>query len=190
MQEAVSNLISGAQVKLLLLLKLAFVKEVDLPKITAIDVQGSTVTITAEGGNKPYFYSLNSSTPQTSNVFTEVKSGKNTVFVTSADQCTPVSKDFSLIIITNVITPNGDNKNDTFNYSDLKTKDNPKFQIYDRYGKLVFTGSADNNYTWDGTLNNRKLPTASYWYILEWQEFGVATIVKYSGWVLLKNSNF
>jgi gliding motility-associated-like protein len=166
------------------------VKEVDLPKITAIDVQGSTVTITAEGGNKPYFYSLNSSTPQTSNVFTEVKSGKNTVFVTSADQCTPVSKDFSLIIITNVITPNGDNKNDTFNYSDLKTKDNPKFQIYDRYGKLVFTGSADNNYTWDGTLNNRKLPTASYWYILEWQEFGVATIVKYSGWVLLKNSNF
>ena len=166
------------------------VKEVDLPKITAIDVKGSTVTITVQGGNQPYYYSLNGSPPQTSNVFYDVKSGINTIYVTSADQCKAVSKEFSLIIITNVITPNGDNLNDFFNYSELRTKGNPKFQIYDRYGKLIFTGSENNKYTWDGTLNNRKLPTAAYWYILEWQEFGAATTVKYSGWVLLKNSNF
>ncbi|WP_417428462.1 T9SS type B sorting domain-containing protein [Halpernia sp.] len=166
------------------------VKEVELPKITAIDIQGTTVTITAEGGNKPYYYSLNGSSPQTSNVFTNVKSGPNTIFVTSADQCTPVSKDFSLIVITNVITPNGDGINDTFNYENLRTKDNPKFEIYDRYGKLVFKGSENNNYTWDGTFNNRKLSTDSYWYILEWHEFGVSTNAKYTGWVLLKNTNF
>jgi gliding motility-associated-like protein len=166
------------------------VKEVDLPKIIAIDIKGSTVTITAEGGNTPYYYSLNGSAPQTSNVFTDVKSGINTIYVTSADQCDAVAKEFSLIAITNVITPNGDNFNDTFNFSALNTKENPKFQIYDRYGKLVFTGSKNNNFTWDGTLNYRKLPTAAYWYVLEWQEFGTNTLLKYSGWVLLKNSNF
>ncbi|SFI40363.1 T9SS type B sorting domain-containing protein [Halpernia frigidisoli] len=166
------------------------VKEVDLPKITAIDIKGSTVTITVAGGNAPYYYSLNGSAPQTSNVFYDVKSGKNTISVTSADQCAPVTKEFALIIITNVITPNGDSVNDTFNYSDLKTKDNPKFQIYDRYGKMVFNGSANNNYTWDGTLSNRKLETSSYWYILEWQEFGTSTTRTFSGWVLLKNSDF
>ena len=168
----------------------ASVKEVDLPIITAIDIKGSTVTITAQGGNKPYFYSLDGASPQTSNVFTNVKSGKHTVYITSTDQCKAVSKEFSLIITTNVFTPNGDGKNDTFNFSDLKTKDNPKFQIYDRYGKLVFTGSENNNFTWDGTVINRKLPTDSYWYILEWQEFGVSTKVTFTGWVLLKNTNF
>jgi gliding motility-associated-like protein len=60
----------------------------------------------------------------------------------------------------------GDNFNDTFNFSALNTKENPKFQIYDRYGKLVFTGSKNNNFTWDGTFNYRKLPTAAYW--LSW----------------------
>ena len=166
------------------------VKEVDLPKVTAIDIKGSTVTITAVGGNQPYLYSLNGSAPQSSNVFTDVKSGVNTIYVTSADQCAPVSKEFSILIITNAITPNGDNINDTFNYSQLKSKENPKFQIFDRYGKLVFTGSENNQYTWDGTLNNRKLPTDSYWYVLQWQEFGASTIVTYTGWVLLKNTNF
>lgn len=166
------------------------VKEVELPKITAIDIKGSTVTITAEGGNKPYYYSLNGSPQQASNVFTNVKSGKNIVFVTSADQCNPVSKEFSIIVITNVITPNGDHYNDTFNFSDLKTKDNAKFEIFDRYGKMIFKGTESNNFTWDGTSNLRNLPTDSYWYVLEWQEFGAATTVKQSGWVLLKNTNF
>lgn len=163
------------------------VKEVELPVITAIDIQGSTVTITVEGGNKPYYYSLNGLLSPTSNVFTNVQSGINTILVTSADQCDPVSKEFFLIKISNVITPNGDNKNDTFDYSDLQNKDNPKFEIYDRYGKLIFTGTKTNNYTWDGTSNLRKLSTDSYWYVLEWQEFGTPTTVKQSGWVLLKN---
>lgn len=166
------------------------VKEVDLPIITAIDIKESTVTISATGGNPPYLYSLNGSPFQSSNIFNNVNSGKNTIFVISADQCEPVSKEFSLIKITNVITPNGDGINDSFNYSGLKTKDQPKFEIFDRYGKLIFTGSKENNYTWDGTLNGRKLPTSSYWYVLEWQEFGSSTTVKFSSWVLLKNSNF
>lgn len=166
------------------------VKAVELPTITAINIQGTTVTITANGGNAPYQYSLNGGPFQTSNIFNNVKSGKNNVSVISADNCLAILKEFSLIKITNVITPNDDNMNDTFSYSDLRTKDNPKFEIYDRYGKLIFKGSENNNYTWDGTSNNRKLPETSYWYVLEWQEFGTGVNVKYSGWVVLKNSNF
>lgn len=166
------------------------VKAVELPTITAINIQGTTVTITANGGNAPYQYSLNGGPFQTSNIFNNVKSGKNNVSVISADNCLAVLKEFSLIKITNVITPNDDNMNDTFSYSDLRTKDNPKFEIYDRYGKLIFKGSENNNFTWDGTSNNRKLPGTSYWYVLEWQEFGTGVNVKYSGWVVLKNSNF
>lgn len=166
------------------------VKAVELPTISAVDIKESTVTITVKDGNSPYYFSLNGSPFQTSNVFYNVKSGENTIRVQSAELCTPVTKKIAVIKLNNSITPNNDGKNDRIDYSGLLTKDQPKLLIYDRYGKLIFTGSKDNRFIWDGKLENRNLPTGTYWYVMEWQEFGINTVLKYSGWLLLKNSNF
>jgi gliding motility-associated-like protein len=64
----------------------------------------------------------------------------------------------------NVITPNGDGKNDLFIIKGLP--ENSKLVIFDRYGKLVFE---TNNYqnSWRGTDNNGNLlPEDTYWFVL------------------------
>ena len=89
--------------------------------------------------------------------------------------------------MVNFITPNGDGVNDVIDYSELRTKSNVKFQIYDRYGALVFEGNSVNQFIWDGKAKGRPLPTASYWYLIEWQEPNTNTWIKKASWILLKN---
>ena len=67
-------------------------------------------------------------------------------------------------------------------YSQLKSKINPKFVIYNRKGKLLFTGSEANNYTWDGKLNGQTLPSDSYWYRIKLNDKEIIT-----GYITVKN---
>ena len=76
--------------------------------------------------------------------------------------------------------------NDVLDYSDLRIKENVSLQIFDRYGSLVFT-SKDKQFIWDGKHSGRALPTANYWYILNWTEPDTKIPVSYKGWILLKN---
>ncbi|MGV0938609.1 choice-of-anchor L domain-containing protein [Empedobacter falsenii] len=162
--------------------------EAEDPIIQSIEIQGSTVTIKVTGSTPPYLYSLDNGAFQSSNIFTNVTLGTHTISVKSAANCTPISKEFSLIKLINFISPNGDGKNDVLDYSQLKSKINPKFVIYNRKGKLLFTGSEANNYTWDGKLNGQTLPSDSYWYIIEWTEPNSTQIQKFEDWILLKST--
>ncbi|MDM1549891.1 choice-of-anchor L domain-containing protein [Empedobacter falsenii] len=162
--------------------------EAEDPTIQSIEIQGSTVTIKVTGSTPPYLYSLDNGAFQSSNIFTNVTLGTHTIYVKSADNCTPISKEFSLIKLINFISPNGDGKNDVLDYSQLKSKINPKFVIYNRKGKLLFTGSEANNYTWDGKLNGKTLPSDSYWYIIEWTEPNSTQTQKFEDWILLKST--
>ena len=93
----------------------------------------------------------------------------------------------TVIKIYNVITPNGDGKNDVLDLSALGLKDNVKFILSDRFGKILFDGKLKDNFSWDGTINNRKVPTGTYWYYLEWQEPNSGITQIYKGWILVKN---
>lgn len=163
------------------------IKAAELPEIDGIEISGSTIKIIASGGRKPYRYAVDGSVYQDSNVFTNLEPGLHKAYVVSADNCDPVEKEFSVIKIYNLITPNDDGVNDALDMSLLKYKENVKFQIFDRVGKRLFEGDTNNNYIWDGKLNGKPLPTSSYWYIMEWQDFVNSPPVKYSGWILLKN---
>lgn len=162
------------------------ITEKDLPQITNIDVSGSTATISVVGETPPYEYSLNNLTFQSSNVFTNVQRGLNTVYVKDAQNCGVVTKEFLIVNLINVITPNSDGKNEVLDYSDLNIKKEVKIEIYDRYGNQVFL-SQKQPYIWDGKMNGRVLPTGSYYYILNWIEPDTNLPVSYKGWVLLKN---
>jgi gliding motility-associated-like protein len=162
----------------------------DLPEITAIDINGGTVTITATGGTPPYQYSLDGAVWQDSNIFYGLTRGQFIAFVKDRLACVPVRKDFSIINLINAITPNYDGINDEINYSDLSTKQDVVFRIFDRYGAEIFSGTPANRFTWDGKMpNGRAVNTATYWYILQWREYGTNTIVKYTSWLLVKNRN-
>ena len=163
------------------------VKAVSLPTITSVEIKGSTVTVTVTGGNPPYQYAIDNGNYQSSNIFTNVRGGDHTIYVISADNCTPVSANIDVIELYNVITPNGDGMNDILNYSALLKKEEPFIQIYDRYGKLVFTGDKNNRYSWDGKAFGKLVNTENYWYIMKWKEPGFSTVMEYSGWILVKN---
>ncbi|WP_051230773.1 T9SS type B sorting domain-containing protein [Epilithonimonas caeni] len=163
------------------------IKAAELPTIESIEINGSTVKINATGGVKPYKYAIDNGNYQDSNVFTDISPGLHKAYVISADDCDPVEKEFSVIKIYNLVTPNGDGINDVLDMSNLDFKKNAKFQIFDREGRKLFEGDASNHYIWDGQQNGKPLPSSSYWYIVEWQDFENSPPVKYTGWVLLKN---
>lgn len=65
--------------------------------------------------------------------------------------------------IPNVITPNNDGSNDSF---DLSGMDVDKFQVYNRWGRLVYE---EYNYTkgwWGQNMHNNELPGSTYYYLL------------------------
>ena len=165
------------------------VTAVSLPKIETIMIQGSTVTINASGGNPPYQYAIDNSNYQPSNVFTNISGGVHTVYVISIDHCEPVSAEINVIQLYNAITPNSDGYNDVLDYSGLLTKNEPFLQIFDRFGKIVFTGDKNNRFIWDGKISGKAQTTGTYWYVMHWKEPGFETVTQFTGWVLVKNRN-
>jgi gliding motility-associated-like protein len=73
--------------------------------------------------------------------------------------------------IPELITPNGDGKNDVWEIKGLLNFKNAEVEIYNRWGNLVYQKSPYKN-DWDGTANfgsgnKGKLPAGSYFYILK-----------------------
>lgn len=167
------------------------VKKAQNPVITELEISNNTVTVHVSGGKSPYQYAVDAPTNwQDSNIFTGLSRGQHVFYVKDAYNCEPVSVEITVPNLLNAITPNGDNKNDAIDYSELAYKDNLSFVIYDRYGNKIFTGNKFNNYKWDGKHYEKKLPTGTYWYHINWNEPNKEkTPVKYTGWILVKNIN-
>jgi gliding motility-associated-like protein len=112
----------------------------------------------------------------------EISGGSNPL-----NPCDPNSCD-SDISIPEAFTPDGDNTNDNFVIPGIENYPKNKLTIYNRWGNEVFYAEGYNN-TWDGTANrgivlgDSKLPTATYYYILDLNGDG-KTI--YKGYVYLK----
>jgi gliding motility-associated-like protein len=162
------------------------VTESVLPAITLIEINDNTVTIGVSGGTPPYQYSLDGTSWQDANVFTNVPRGNHIIHVRDANRCEEITKPFVIINLINTITPNMDGYNDTIDYSSLMNNDRLEFRIFDRYGAEVFKGTQANKFIWDGKITGRPMNTATYWYFISWTELGGIT-VKYSSWLLIKN---
>ncbi|RZK15585.1 MAG: gliding motility-associated C-terminal domain-containing protein [Pedobacter sp.] len=77
-----------------------------------------------------------------------------------------VRADFQVLNIMNVLTPNGDGKNDTWIIENIDMYPNNLVKVFDRAGKSVFEMKTYNN-TWDGTFKGAVLPEGSYYYIID-----------------------
>ncbi len=68
-----------------------------------------------------------------------------------------------------IITPNGDNKNESFSIgcvADVTKHPNNELVIFNRWGDEVFRQSPYLN-EWKGTYNGQDLPDGTYFYILD-----------------------
>ncbi|PKF75673.1 T9SS type B sorting domain-containing protein [Chryseobacterium sp. PMSZPI] len=160
------------------------------PVIQSVDITNNTATINVTGGTPPYQYAMDKTGNnwQDSNIFKNLTRGQHTFYVKDTYNCTPVPVEVTIPNLINVITPNGDSKNDVIDYSALAYKNNLLFEVYDRYGKKVYEAGKIRNFTWDGTSSGKKLPTATYWYTISWTENNKKnTPIRYNGWVLVKN---
>jgi gliding motility-associated-like protein len=112
----------------------------------------------------------------------EIAGGSNPL-----DPCDPNSCDTD-ITIPEAFTPDGDNTNETFVIPGIENYPKNKLTFMNRWGNEVFFAEGYDN-TWDGTANrgiilgDSKLPTGTYYYILDLNGDG-QTIFK--GYVYLK----
>lgn len=75
----------------------------------------------------------------------------------------------ALLEISNICTPNDDDKNDTWKVSDLNQIDGCTVQIFNRWGQLLYeTDNYQND--WDGTHEGAPLPDGVYYYVISCDE--------------------
>ncbi|HEY4540623.1 MAG TPA: choice-of-anchor L domain-containing protein [Faecalibacter sp.] len=157
------------------------------PVIENIIVSGNTVTVIVANPNPSYMYALDDGNFQNSHIFYNVSIGNHTIAVQPSNECLPVFQTFSIVNMVNFISPNSDGINDVLDYSDLMYKLNPKFQVYNRYGHILFEGSTTNHFIWDGTFNGKTVASGNYWYTLEWTEPGSEQVNRQTNSILVKS---
>jgi gliding motility-associated-like protein len=113
-------------------------------------------------------------------VITNQQTGTYSVTITNSDNCSQtrtIDVASTLCDFPNIITPNNDGSNDSF---DLTGFDIDKFEVYSRWGRLVYE---EYNYSngWRGqNMHNEFLPASTYYYILT-----LANGEEKHGWVLV-----
>ena len=162
------------------------------PVIEQINQTNEKIEVIASGGVQPYEYSFDGgSTWQTSNILTNPTLPEYHIQVRSTVSpgyyCLGGMKSIYTITVNNVITPNGDGYNDYWTIANLDKMENVQIVITDRYGKSVFNTADKNNLLWDGKIQGRPLPTASYWYVVKWFDSSTNKNEIRNGWILLKN---
>lgn len=137
---------------------------------------GDTATLTAsvKGTAVTYSWTPNSFISDVNSIKPKVfppESLEYTLSATSTVGCgssldkvlVKVYNDFN---IPNAFTPNGDGKNDRFQVLPLDNYKLVRFNIFNRFGQLVFS-STDSHVGWDGRFNSLDQPTGVYVYQLE-----------------------
>lgn len=134
------------------------------PIIIKIETNLTSVIIhTMNTGN--FEYSIDGENYYTTNTFTISEGGLYTAYVKDNFGCGIAKKEFIFISFPSFFTPNNDGNNDFWEVKGSLFYKNTNTSIFDRYGNLII--SLGNEESWNGNLNNKKLPATDYWFITE-----------------------
>lgn len=73
------------------------------------------------------------------------------------------------LMIANTVTPNDDNKNDTWIVDNIEFYPNTEVSIMNREGEIVYESDSYDN-SWGGTYKGKLLPDATYYYVLKFAD--------------------
>lgn len=131
---------------------------------------GKIAILNIENAKAPYAYAwTNSSTDYYIN---QLDSGNYSITVTDANGCMVLRdfhigmKDCDCIIIYNVITPDGNGKNDTWKIENINLYPKAEVKVFNRWGTLVYSKSNGYDNTWDGKYNGDLLDSGDYYYVV------------------------
>ncbi|MDW5289073.1 T9SS type B sorting domain-containing protein [Formosa sp. PL04] len=141
------------------------VQQILTPEIESVTSKGSSILVkTTKPGD--FEYALNNQGYQTSNVFERIAGGYYTVYVRERNGCgEAIQESYLHFVIPLFFTPNGDGFHDQFNLVGIDSYGTSEVSIFNRYGKLLVY-SKNAPFSWDGTYNNKLLPTSDYWYVI------------------------
>jgi len=163
-----------------------------LPVITITSDKGASISkgdivkLTAAGGSTYVWTAADGIISGQRSPVLEVKPMANAsyeVTAASAAGCTAVGS-FALSVVVdfkvdavNILTPNGDGRNDRWVIRNLDSYPDNEVKIYDRAGRLIYSRRNYSN-DWDGTVNGSPLAEGTYYYILTIQN-GAKTATGY-----------
>ncbi|EDM34872.1 hypothetical protein PBAL39_00030 [Pedobacter sp. BAL39] len=85
---------------------------------------------------------------------------------------------------TNILSPNGDGRNDVWVVEDIEKYPDNEVTVFDRAGRTVFSTRNYQN-DWTGHLNGTRLVEGTYYYIIKLNKNGKSGIIK--GFITILN---
>lgn len=87
--------------------------------------------------------------------------------------------------IPNVFSPNGDGRNDRFEFIAAGISELEYFQIYNRYGQLIYS-SNNLRASWDGRLNGKDQSSGTYVYAIAGKDYNGNRHTKKGSFILVR----
>jgi len=169
----------------------------DTVSTTCNGAENGKITCVANVVNPPYSYVW--SNLEISTHLDSLAPGWYSVTITDGNSCTTTAS-FEVynsttpcLVIPNVITPNDDGYNDTWNIQYMRLYSDVTIKVFNRWGEVVFeyTGDGeiyefDETKRWDGrsSANGKPLPLGAYIYVIIFNnteiepEQGIVTIIR------------
>lgn len=158
------------------------------PLITKIEIGGDYAVVFAQsldGGSLEY--SLNGVIWQNSPKFDHLVKGETYTMYVRESGCMITQYKFTILNISNFISPNNDGFNDVWEVRGIEVTPNATIKIFDRYGKVFVDTNFEGNYIWDGKYMGRPLPSGDYWYIMDVPSDGIVVGKKFVGHISIRN---
>ena len=131
---------------------------------------GKISILNIENGKSPFNYLWSDTS---SNYYiNNLDSGNYSITVTDANGCRALRnfhigmKDCDCIIIYNVITPDGNGKNDTWKIENIHLYPQAEIKVFNRWGTMVYSKSNGYDNSWDGKYNGSLLDSGDYYYVV------------------------
>ena len=88
------------------------------------------------------------------------------------------------ILVSEALTPNGDNVNDTWYIGNIERYPNVVIRVFNRWGGEVFFHKGSYRNDWNGSYNNKleTLPAAPYYYRIDLDNDGY---IEHQGWLYI-----
>ncbi|MBA4321129.1 MAG: hypothetical protein C0412_22285, partial [Flavobacterium sp.] len=108
---------------------------------------------------------------QSSPIFVNVPGGFHELIIENLDGCGQIKENIAVLDAPKFFTPNSDGVNDHWNLKGINSSfyENSIIYIFDRYGKLL-KQIAPSSKGWDGTYNEKLMPTDDYWFTIKLED--------------------